>query len=518
MRQRARAAGAHACIVAALGLLLLAPPASAQVPDVPGAPIISNLIRVSVTVLPPAQEIPLLGQARYTVSVDDLSAEQEQGQKPVIHTVQLELDVNRTASPGWVAGLGASFFQTTAGQHVETFLVVQAPPTVRSQYFFGTVRALLRSPISGDTSDSADAAARVTPFSLVNVDIRFAPPSVGPFEEVSFPVTLTNVGLYPDTYEISATGPEGWFVAVQPRTTLFPGETRDVNVDVVTPANRVFVPQEVGVITVRVVSVNDPSVVYERAAIITLQGTFIPGYWGPVLVLGAVLAAGTGLHLREAAQRRSREQGKPLPPRLSPAQAVLLADLKRRDPERYRHIVAGQRRLFRARQRAFTALRRKRLRLETALIERQHAQERGQEFQRKVEERLQRDQERRVARERADLERRKLAGERSRFAAERRAEQAQAREEARQARLAAPNLRRLERERRAREQRLRAEMAKKRRLLAVEERKRRVALERRARVLARRKRELERRARKARPAKGRRRRGGEGSEPPGRDG
>lgn len=482
----------------ALGLLLLAllPPASAQSPSIlPPGPYQERLVLVSVNADPDTQEVDRLNQVRYDLTIDDMSVDAQQGSSVIFHNIDLTVQKNESAYPGWNAFLGQTFFSPSyGGNRWQTFLVVQAPATIKSQFMKVVVTATLSSTTGQVVTDSTEVATRVRPFTIADVDLRAAPREAGPFEQVQFPVTISNAGLYPDTFLISATAPEHWYTSVQPKLTLFPGETREVTVDVITPSTRVFVPQETGIILVQVRSTLDPNLVYERAAVVNLQGFFFPEYWAPLLVLGAVLVGAVAKRTAEGGRRSAKEQGQPVPPRFTPAQQVMLADLKRRDPQRYQALVGKQRALHRARLHAFTALRGRRLEVERALVERQHVQARDAKLRERA--RLQEEAERQRAFEarKAELERelgrRRAEEERLRRAQEQRAE----REAARRARLEAPTRRRQERERREAERRLRAELARKRRLLQVEQRKRRIDLERRARLLGRRKRDLERRA------------------------
>lgn len=501
---------------AALTVLIsaaIAAPAAGQLPPTPGAPsggeALEQLVLVSLNVPTAPQEVPLLGQAQYDIVVEDLSADKAQERSGVYHTIRLDLEYNRSEAGGWNVLMGPFFFSPSYGGSTwRSFAIVQATPTVKGQYFRFTVHATLTSSLGPVAVDSQDVVAHLRPFSLAAVNLLGAPPHAGPFEEVQIPFTISNGGQYHDTFLVSAEAPLGWFVSVQPRLTVFPGETREVLVHAITPANRVFQPQETAVVLVRVRSELDPEVVYERAAVVILEGVFLPGYWAPVAVLGVVLLGALLARGMEVGRRQAREQGRPAPPRLTPAQQVLLADLKRRDPERYRAIVAQQRRLSRARERAWGVLRGKRMVLERAVVQRQHEEVRIQKHDERQKEKALIAKGRELERRRAALAREEERGRRELEAQRQAAELRQRREEERRRRRQAPMQRRLEGERRARERRLRAELARKQRLLAAEQRKRRVAKERRARELARRKRELEKKQR-------RRGRGGpEGGAPP----
>lgn len=492
-----------------MALAALAPLSSAQLPE-PLEGSRANLLRVSVDVTPASQEVPRLGQARYDVTVRDLSGD-EPGKQAVAHFVYLDLFVNETVSEGWVAFLGSSYFVMRSGETTTSFVVVQAPATVKSVYFRANIVARLESSAGSRVSDNTEVVARVLPFSFITADIAVAPPTVGPFEDVTFPITIENVGLYPDTVLLEATGPEGWFVSTQPRLTLWPGEKRDVGVHVVTPATRVFVPTETGIITVKARSISDPTI-YERNTVITLQGFFLPDYWFPILVLGAVLGVAVGKRASDARRRTAKEQGQPERAELTPAQALLLADLKKSDPQRWRAITNKQAKVHAARERAFLSVRTRREKLEMAIVEKQHAEVRAAKAAEAARLREESEREREVERKRSELERLKAREAAQRAAEEKRAAQRLAAEMARRAREEGPARRREEREKRARERKLRAELAKRQRLRAVEERKHRIETERRLRLLERKRREMERRAKRGAPKKVRRGRGGAGDE------
>lgn len=458
-----------------------------------------ELVVVSLNVLTPPQEVQLLGQAVYEVTVDDRSVDSLPDNEGFPHTTNLDLiyDDPRN-STGWSAFLGPKFFKGQAGDSFRTTATVIATPTVKTQLFRFTIRATMTSAGSGGpATDAQEVVAKLRPFSIATVNLPGAITQVGPFEDVSIPVVLRNEGQYPDAFLITAVGPEGWFVSVQPRMTLMPGEERTFFVQATSPATRVFTPQETAVILVQVRSERDPGTVYERATIVVLEGTFIPEYWAPVLAAGLVAAAATGVRGTEAARRRSKEQGRPGPPRVTPAQQVLLADLKVRDPERYRELVQRQRFALKTRERAYMAIRSRRAALEQRLLDRQHRQVREAKAAERAALREDEARERELERQKALLLREKGRRERALAAQQAREEARRRREEERRARLAAPDRRRLERQRAVRERQLRAELARKQRLLQAEQRKRRIELDQRRRVLERKRKEAERRARRA---------------------
>jgi hypothetical protein len=492
--------------------------AGAQVPGLPddANQTQENLTRVSIDVDPAMQEVARLGQVRFNLHIQDISGD-EPGRAALAHYIYLDLEVNQTVSQGWTAFLGSSFFLTRGGDSVESFLVVQAPATVKSVYFQARIVARMQAS-TGDVTDDTTVIVRILPFSLANVDVQVAPPSLGPLEDTVIPVYLENAGLYPDTFTVEATGPEGWLVVAQHRLTLFPGESTNVPVFVQTPATRVFVPQETGIITIKVRSTSDPDLVYERSAVVILQGFFLPDYWLPLMALGAVLAVSVGARAREAQRRRALEQGKPRRGKVTPVQAVLLKDLKARDPERYTAISGKQRRLQQARERAFSSTRDRRERVELMLVEQQRQAAREAKLEEEARLKVLQEKERELERRRAIIERDRQREEAARLAQERRVAQAQEREAARLARLEAPNRRREEREKIARQRKLQAELRAKQRQLHADQRKQVVEMERRRRLLERRKREMERRAgrgapKPSKPGKVRKRgRGGQGEE------
>lgn len=476
-----------------LSLLASAPPAAAQTPE-------EELVQVGLNVLTPPQEVPLLGQVAYEFVVEDRSVDRVPDGQGILHTIRLELQTNQSQAFGWTAYLTQTFFSPSfAGDTFRGSLVVQASPTVRGQFFRTTIVATLQSSAGDVVRDSQEVVTRLRPFSLATVNLPGEVPQVGPDQDVGIPVVIGNGGQYHDTFLVTAQGPEGWFVAVQPRLTLLPGEERTILVQATSPATKVFTPQESAVILVQVRSERDPGVVYERAAIVVLEGVFLPGYWLPLVALGAVLAVAAGAKAAEAGRRRTKEQGRPAPPRLTPAQAVLLADLKQRDPERYRAFTARQKGVFQARQRAWLAVRGKRDALERMLLDEQHAKVRAEKRAEAAAQRERLQREREVERQRAALLREKERREAAVAAQQRRDEQRRQREEERRKRLEAPNQRRLERERRAREAQLRAEMARKKRLLEAEQRRQRVAVEKRRRELERKRKLLQKRAQRAAP-------------------
>ncbi|HEV8360957.1 MAG TPA: hypothetical protein VGR28_10935 [Candidatus Thermoplasmatota archaeon] len=476
-----------------LGVLSLLPAFPLGEGQVPAVTAVDELIAVSLDVSTLAQDVPLLGSARYDIVIQDLSADNPQNRSDIYHVIRLEVEINATSRNGWNVILGPSYFApSNGGDTWQTYAIVQALPTVRQPYLQFTLRAILQPSLGTVRVDEETVLARVEPFALMNADFQTAPPRLGPFESVTIPIHIENAGVYPDTYDITATGPPSWLVRAQARATLFPGEQRDIPVDVQTPASRVFVPQEVGVITVVIRSTTDPSVFFERSTVVNLEGFYFPEYWAPIILLGAVLAGSATTRFREGRRRRGKEQGQPEASEFTPAQAVLLRDLKKRDPARHRELVAAQRRIARARLRSWAGMHSRRETIERTMVERQHLQARGA----RAEERARLGEERAkaaaLARQRAELERERDARRKTLQAQRKRAEDRARRAEAQRARLADPARRRAARAQRLRERKLRAELAKKQRILRITERKRRVETERRTRLLLRKKQEIER--------------------------
>lgn len=513
-----------ACEVRALllfALLAAVAPAAGQAPG--QGPFTGNPIVVNLSVETPPQEVPLLGQVVYDILVEDLSVDRvPDGADASQHTILLELSVpNSTEYVGWQAFLGEKYFRSFGGDAFRTTATVSATPTVQSQFFRFVIRATMTSSGLGTSVDEQEIIAKLRPFSVATVDLPGAVPYAGPEESVDIPLVVANEGQYPDAFLITATGPEGWFVAAPPRITLMPQETRTVIIQALAPATRVFTPQETAVISIVVRSESDPGAVYERATVVVLEGFFLPGYWVPLVVLGAVCAVAAGKGALDAGRRHAKEQGRPRAQRATPAQAVLLADMKRRDPPRYQAYMERQRSVFRARMRAFEAVRGRRATLEQALVDRQHQQVRQAKAAERAREREEALKERELERRRAELERERARRGALAAAEQRKEEQRRAREEEMRRRREAPDQRRAEAEQRARARKLRAELAQKQRILAAQERKQRAELERRTRELERRKRLLEKRAGRRAPKApregglfGRKKPPEEGGEPP----
>jgi hypothetical protein len=392
--------------------------AAAQVPTPPTVPSqqegspVRQLLQVGLDVITPPQEVPLLGQGVYEVVVEDRSADRAPDGQGLLHYILLDLVFNTTQpASGWSAFLGNPVFQSQGGTVHRTTLTVVPGATVQGQYYRVSVRATMYDTGGNVVTDEQEVVTKLRPFSFATVDLPGSVPNVGPFEEAFIPVLIGNAGQFPDTFLLHAEGPPGWFVQVQPQLTLFPGEERTVQVHLVSPADRVFVPQESATILVYVTSELDPSVVYDRAMVVVLEGTFLPGYWVPLLLLGAVLAAAAGQRAVEGGRRRAKEQGRPHAPELTPAQAVLLADLKKRDPQRYQAMVERRRGAMKARERAYLAVRGKRAALERMLVDQQRAKVRAEKAQEKAAERERQRREAELERQRSVLEREKARRE-----------------------------------------------------------------------------------------------------------
>ena len=502
-----------------LAVLIAAQPALAQVPGLPPIgtePYSGEVLSIQLVPDQGATDVPRLGQAYIRVLVKDRSDTNVES-RATVHTVNVVPTLDPQAV-GWSTFLDHTNFQTKAGDDVAVLVVVQPSATVRTIYARIVLTATMSTSTGFVTNATTELLARVLPFSLASVDISASPQHVPPFEQARIPVSLRNEGLYPETYRIEALGPKGWLVSSVAQLTLFPGEEGTLFVNLLTPADRVLVPEETGVITVRAHSTLEPGVVYERATVAVVEGFYFPDYWSPVLLLGVVVG---GLVVRRSVaggRRSAREQGRPGSRRLTPAQRVMLAELKARDPERYKLLVARQRRSQKVLQRRFEQTRGRRGDIERAMVDRQHAEARHLKAEEKARARAIEERERELERARNEVERARSREERDRLREQRGRDRAlrslqrkQAAREARAARREArhPEVRRREREQRKRERALRAELAKKRSTLRKQQRLRKVAADRRRRQLLKQKRLLERRAKRKERRRGKRGQGPE---------
>jgi len=329
-----RAKGA-AVLLAALLLPVAIPEAVAQLPSA-SAPLVQVILSAELGAI----TVPRLGKSEVTLRIEDLT-QVTPGNTLPSHATTLTARILGEETDGWAATTGPGTVYTQPGETALATLSVLAGATVKNPYVSVRVHALTQAidPSSGNvfaTYESEDVVfVQLEPYYQGLALIHATPQRVGPYEIVTYPVTVTNAGPYPDTFTLRAFASKpGYLVSIVPRVTLFPGETREVPLQVVTPKDQLFFGGEAATISVELSSANDPSFVFPTSTVVSVEGFYVPGYWWPLVLLGAILAGHAAHRGFDRAQRRRLEEGRP-PRGLTEAETLELEALRLSEPAAY---------------------------------------------------------------------------------------------------------------------------------------------------------------------------------------
>lgn len=324
---------------AILLLALMAPSASAQFPTELGDATLHLVVLCESTFLAP----DWAGQDEVACEIRDLSRDSivvpgSTGTSPSGHTVTLTTrPQNESANAtGWQVVLGRTNAFLYGGDTLPFTVNVKATPVITTQEYHFDLLVLYQGP--GDY-----AREIVVPFGaeVNNYDfalLSWAGPAAqraGQDEVLVYALAITNTAVYPDSYRISITAPDDLRISTPPNVYIPPGETRVVNISVLTPHGKLYEIGRSMAITIKVNSVTGTGV-YGSTGVLQMRGAYIPVYWLPLIVVGLVSASVVTRDARERAERRRLEKGSPRRVGLTPRQSVLLSELKRTDRDAYK--------------------------------------------------------------------------------------------------------------------------------------------------------------------------------------
>lgn len=322
-------------------LLLLSPPASAQ-----AEPVFGENLGIAVVCDPTFLFPNYAGGATANCEVKDLSRDslvlpgQPGGTSLSQHVLTFTFEplFNETNyTSGWQVVLSKSTAYPFGGDTVPFTVDIKVTPLVARQDFQWIVHVDYDGPNGYRHRESVNFSAEVNnyDFAVVSMEQHSISQKVGQDQIVRYEVQVHNVAVYPDSYRFSVKADPDLLVSVPPNLYVPAGETRSAYVDVLTPHGKLF---EIGRSTTVLVKVNSltGSGVYGATGVLAIRGFYIPTYWIPLLLVGLVSASVVVRGSREKTQLHRRERGRPRHVELTPRQAVLLAELRREDPETYK--------------------------------------------------------------------------------------------------------------------------------------------------------------------------------------
>lgn len=367
-------------LVSSFSLFLGAlPTAAAQVPPLPELPGAGNFTapsgnavkQIALGLNVTYAEIVYPGQVYVTVTLEDLSRDSfsQPGASTQPNWIQQDeikialtwLTNDSRAPRGFSAAMDFSTEYLYGGQTKVGSLVVSNGGAIEDPLVRILVNATYTNPYDGSQlTDDETLTVRVRPFYQGLVAIAEYPTDseLGQLETLEVPVEVHNLGVYPDTFALEVVAPEGFQTHVAPRVYLEPLSTRVVNVTIVTPYGKIYELGRPATIFIQGRSVNDPAITYTAVVPLQLRGAYIPAYWIPLFLLAVVSTASLVSRRLERSELARLEKGRPRYPEPSPKQAVLLAELKRRDKAAAREREAQLDAIYKARLKEYRERRR----------------------------------------------------------------------------------------------------------------------------------------------------------------
>lgn len=369
-------------LLSLLLLLSFSSPASAQLPP----EVASQALHLGITCNGPTLLEPdYAGQAEVTCTLRDYSRDSvflpdsTSGTSPTGHQVVVTTrPVNESIeAKGWqTEPKGLPFFMV-GGDAKEFIVRAKTTPIIDTQdYHFELVVDY--------THQSGYNRTFIVPFTAEVNRYDFALLSwAGPLSQkagqddvVTYTLAITNTGVYPDSYRFTVTSAlTDVYVSQPPNLFVPPGETRTTNITVLTPHGKIYEIGRTGALSIKVNSMTG-SGAYSATAVLQIRGAYVPTYWIPLLLVGLVSASVVVRGSREKAQARALERGRPRRVEITPRQTVLLAELRRTDPEAYREKKRSLDSVYKERLTDYRAHRKERL-----AADREEARQARAEFQ-----------------------------------------------------------------------------------------------------------------------------------------
>jgi hypothetical protein len=254
------------------------------------------------------------------------------------HTTTLTVPaIEPSTAKGWTVQSSHTHLPSNGGDQVEITFRFLTTPLINVDEIAAIVVANYTHPSGQTRNQTLVFHAQVDPYDIAHVDmvVEDKTQKAGQFDVVKYRVVVTNDGVFPDSYRFEVSGPPGFFVAPPPNLYVPPRENRTAIVTVLTPHGKLYDLGTNGAFTIKVFSTMGTGA-YSTTGLLHVEGPYLPSYWIPLTLVGLVSLAVASRSTRESMERHRLEKGKPRPVEISPRQSVLLAELKREDPDAYK--------------------------------------------------------------------------------------------------------------------------------------------------------------------------------------
>lgn len=393
-----------------LFLLVLLPGAAlAQDPPVDPRP---QAFAFALTCNPSFVEVAYMGQA--TVPCIFIDASRDTSAAPgtgggfsvTPHTTTIELIATEPSdAQGWQLLITNPFIASFGGTQQPVSMNIMTTPQINVARVTFHILATFSAPGGYVQTQNVTISSQIMPYDFGYAEIVGKIKKVGQDQDVSYVVQVTNLGVYPDVYDFVVRSQDPSFIVTAPPGLYVPPlSTRNVTIMVNTPNDKLYEFGKNNIIFVRVVSTTGKGV-YDTTGIMQMRGGYLPVHWVPLLIVGLVSASIVTRGARERAQLRRLEKGRPRRIQPTPRQAVLLAELKRKDPDAYRQRKAGLDAIYKERRKTFLVAWRERKTADRAEARQARKEFKEARKKRKAEEKARRTRETREKKERKIRER-----------------------------------------------------------------------------------------------------------------
>lgn len=325
---------------AALLLLILSPPAAAQLP----VPLFDGAMHLVVRCNDSLIEPPFSGQDEVSCVLSDLSRdslyvnEGEGGTGASQHSFTFVWEVGNASveAKGWDVETDLTPRGLYGGDQIPFVVRVTATPMINTQEYEFFLVIDYSGPGDYQQTIRVPFRARVGHYDMAQLGWAGGQvQSAGQDEIVTMSIVIQNLGVYPDTYRIVVSAAPDIRVSQPPNVHVPAQESRVVNITLLTPHGKLYELSRSESIGIKVNSLSGGGT-YGTFASLKISGPYVPTYWLPLLLVGLASTAVVARGAREKAELRSLERGRPRRVEITPRQAVLLAELKRSDPDAYR--------------------------------------------------------------------------------------------------------------------------------------------------------------------------------------
>lgn len=274
------------------------------------------------------------GRAVFPVRFVDVSIESAQ-----LYTTQIPISCSVEDTSENIRGWSYGFeLPGTIGRNMEKTINVEIKASIASSpmYFSIGMVCTAGGPLNGEVIGEFNFTAKLDVYQRFSLQPFGTPPRVNPDDDIQLTVSLSNRGNDMERFVGRVEGPPGFQFEHPPAVLVGPGETEVVEINGVTPRDKIWYRQQMVPIEVTYWPESDPDGEQTRTIGATMGGLYFHPALIPLIILTA--AAIVVLAMIVAYARRTVEEqvlGKPVPPWRIPVEREYLKRLEMEDPDEF---------------------------------------------------------------------------------------------------------------------------------------------------------------------------------------